>query len=395
MNKSQTLISLIFIFLIGCSTPYYLKEGTEEAGGEIDDSLINYRVLLIGDAGRPSLDKKEPVLVEMENRAGLLPQKTINIFLGDNVYPFGLETENDLLYSITKRRLDEQINIIKGSGTKGIFIPGNHDWGDGGKDGWEKIKRMRNYIDANNPHIEMLPKDGCPGPVARDYGERVRIIFLDSQWWLQNDLKPNQLNSKCFPVTENHIINSLDSLISDAGDRSVLIAAHHPLDTYGQHGGYFDWKAHIFPLLDFNEYLWIPLPVIGSIYPLARMIGISPQDMSNSLYKNYINKMEQVLSKHNNMIFASGHEHSLQVINGSNNNIYLVSGYGTSDHSNTLSYGDKTIFSVLYPGFMQIDYLKNGSIALSAFIINDDGILEKSFSKILFEDKINSNHFTQ
>ncbi len=388
MKKILFFYLPLLAFLSGCSTSYYLREGIDKTANDIDTSLIDYRVLLIGDAGEPSPDYKEPVLDAMEKRAKLLPEKTINIFLGDNVYPFGLEAENDLMYTITKSRLDEQINIMKNSETQGIFVPGNHDWGADGIDGWDRISRMGKYIDVNKPDIEMLPKNGCPGPVARDYGNKLRIIFIDTQWWLHNDNKPDSLNCSCYPISKEGVINSVDSLIKTAGERLVLIAAHHPLNTYGPHGGFFDWKAHIFPLLDFSEYLWIPLPVIGSIYPLSRMAGIYPQDISNSLYEDFIERMESVISKYNNVIYSAGHEHSLQVIEGVNNNVYLVSGYGTASHRNTLSYGDKSIFSVLYPGFMQLDILKDNRIRLSVFIINGNGICEESFSTILFDDKV-------
>jgi hypothetical protein len=387
--KYRFILNYLFLllFISGCSTSYYIKKGYEKAAEETDDSMIDYRVLLIGDAGEPSPDYREPVLHEMESRAKLLPEKTINIFLGDNVYPFGLEAEDDLMYTIYKSRLDEQINIMKQSGTEGVFIPGNHDWGEGGRDGWDRIRRMGQYIDLHKPSIEILPKDGCPGPVVKDYGNQLRVIYIDSQWWLHNDIKPNQSNSDCYPVTKEGVINSIDSLLKSSGERLVLIAGHHPLKTYGPHGGYFDWKAHIFPLLDFSKYLWIPLPVIGSLYPLGRMAGISPQDMSNSLNKDFVEKIEEVLSKHNNVIYAAGHEHSLQVINGVNNNFYLVSGYGTAVHANTLSYGDESIFSVLYPGFMQLDFLKNKTVRLAVFIVNNDGICEESFSTKLFVDQ--------
>ena len=391
MKKIFSFYLPFLILLSGCSTSYYLKQGYEKAAVEVDTSLIDYRVLLIGDAGEPSPDFREPVLNAMEKRAKLLPEKTINVFLGDNVYPFGLEAEDDLLYRITKSRLDEQISIMKHSGTEGIFIPGNHDWGDGGLDGWDRINRMGNYIDLNKPDIEMLPKDGCPGPVARDYGKKLRIIFLDSQWWLHNDIKPDQSNSDCYPITKDDIINSIDSLINNAGDRFVIIAAHHPLNTYGPHGGIFDWKAHIFPLQDFNQYLWIPFPVIGSVYPLCRMAGISSQDMSNSLYKNYAERMEALISKYDNVIYSSGHEHSIQVLEGIRNNYYLISGFGTADHHNSLSYGDRSIFSALYPGFIQLDFLEDNSVRLAVYTINDDEICEESFSTILFKTKIISN----
>jgi hypothetical protein len=391
MEKKFPFYLILLILLSGCSTSYYLKDGFKNSANEIDESLLTYRVLLIGDAGEPSPIHREPVLDAMEKRAGLIPEKTVNIFLGDNVYPIGLEDEENLSYEITCNRLDEQIEIMRNSRTEGIFIPGNHDWGDGRNDGWDRIKRMCNYINRDNPLIEMLPNDGCPGPVVRDYGNKLRIIFLDTQWWLHNDIKPDLSNSNCYPVSKDGVISSVDNLLKSSGDRTIIIVGHHPLETYGPHGGYFDWKAHIFPLLDFNEYLWIPLPVIGSLYPLARMAGISPQDMSNSLYRDYVERMEAVLSKYNNIIYASGHEHSLQVIEGINNNIYLVSGYGTAVHSNTLSYGDKSIFSVLSPGFIQLDFLKDKSIRLAVFTINKNGDCNESFSTILFDDKIISN----
>ncbi len=382
----KNIFYFLFLLIIcsGCSTSYYLRDGQEKKVDEAEDSKIDYRVLLIGDAGEPSLNLREPVLFEMEKRASLLPDKTINVFLGDNIYPFGLEAEEDLYYEITKNCLEEQINVMKNSGTKGIFIPGNHDWGDGGLDGWDRVQRMCKYIDLNIPLIEILPKDGCPGPVYRDFGNKVRLIFIDTQWWLHNDNKPDTSNCNCDPITKNEVINSIDTLIRTSGERHIILAGHHPLDTYGPHGGYFDWKAHIFPVQDFGKYLWIPLPVIGSIYPLARMAGISPQDMSNSHYKNYIERMEEVLSKYNKVIYAAGHEHSLQVIEGINNNIYLVSGFGTSTHDNTLSYGDKSILSLLNPGFMQLDFLSDKKIRLGVFVINDNGICEETFSTWLF-----------
>ena len=198
---------LLLTILSDCSTSYYLREGYKKNADEVDVSLIDYRVLLIGDAGEPSPDQREPILDAMEKRAKLLPEKTVNIFLGDNVYPSGLESENDLNYKINCSCLQEQIDVMKNSGTEGIFIPGNHDWGDGGLDGWDRIKRMCNYINQNNPSAEMLPKDGCPGPVIKDYADKLRIIFIDTQWWLHNDNKPDSANCSCYPISKEGVIN--------------------------------------------------------------------------------------------------------------------------------------------------------------------------------------------
>jgi hypothetical protein len=377
----------LFLFLSGCSTGYYLRDGFKESTGDVDESKLEYRILLIGDAGEPSLDEREPILKAMEERAALLPGKTTNIFLGDNVYPFGLEQKDDINYDLYRRRLEEQIQVIKNSDTKGIFIPGNHDWGAGSRDGWNRVINEGEYIDQYNPQVQILPKDGCPGPEYKDFGDVLRIIFLNTQWWLQDGSKPDSSNSSCYPVTEDGMINSIDSLVKTAGNKFIIIAGHHPLNSYGEHGGYFDWKAHIFPLRELDKFLWIPLPVVGSLYPLLRMAGISSQDLSNSLYKDFISRMEKLISKYHKIIYVSGHEHTLQVLNGVNDNIYLISGFGTSVHYNEVSYGEKSILSVLSPGFMQLDFLSNGRIRLGVFTVAENETPDEVFSMWLFEEK--------
>ena len=376
----------LVVFLYGCSTSYYLRDGLKKNVEDADESKIEYRILLIGDAGEPSLDEREPVLRAMEDKAALLPEKTVNIFLGDNIYPQGFNPGSDAENENSIRRIDEQIKIMKNSRTEGIFIPGNHDWGDGSSDGWERIKNEGKYIDRYEPQIQILPKSGCPGPAYKDYGNILRVIFIDTQWWLQDHNKPDTSNSDCYPVTKEGIINRIDSLIRTAGERIIIIAAHHPINTFGEHGGYFDWKVHIFPLRALNRFLWIPLPVIGSLYPLFRVAGLYPQDTSNDLYKDLIEKMEKVISKYPNIIYASGHEHTLQILEGINNNIYLISGFGTSVHINNVSYGDKSILSVLSPGFMQLDFLSGGKIRLGVYTVSENSELaEEVFSTWLFE----------
>jgi len=41
----------------------------------------------------------------------------------------------------------------------------------------------------------MLPVGGCPGPTVVDLGEVVRLVALDSQWWLQDGPKPGPTSS--------------------------------------------------------------------------------------------------------------------------------------------------------------------------------------------------------
>ncbi|QQS37549.1 MAG: metallophosphoesterase [Ignavibacteriales bacterium] len=353
-------------------------------GSDSDKDEVLSRILLIGDAGAPAETGEEPVLNALTMQASIIPEKTQIIFLGDNIYPRGLPDDGDPERADAERRLVQQIYVAEKSKAGGIFIPGNHDWDKDGEAGWGRILNQQKFIDGLNlPKIKFSPKAGCPGPEVFDINSKVRLIILDTQWWLHQYGKPEASDSVCYPCTEDEIIASLDSGIQSANGRFVVVAAHHPLETYGHHGGYFEWKDHIFPLRHINENLWIPLPVIGSLYPLLRNMGIANVDLSHKSYQNLKTKLEKVFTKYpSSLIYVTGHEHSLQVLNGISDNLYLVSGYGTSDHREGLMTGDKTLFAASYPGFMQLDFLKSGKIRLDVFSPTmSDGGPETRFSR--------------
>lgn len=352
--------------LIGDYTNPDVKFDTQSISG--DEDIIS-RILLIGDAGSPSKEITEPVLEALMLQSSVLPAISTVIFLGDNIYPTGLPHKQDINRKESERRLIEQIKVLQESNANGIFIPGNHDWDRDQKSGWEKIIRQEKFINEMGlENISLLPGGGCPGPEVIDLNDRVRLILIDTQWWLHEYTKPDHSNSNCFPFTEQGVIDSIESGIANAGGRFVIIAAHHPIESYGQHGGYFEWKDHIFPLRHINEDFWLPLPVIGSLYPLLRNSGITPQDLSHGKYQELKHRLEKIFSKFPaSLIYASGHEHTLQVLKGISHNLYLVSGFGTSGHREGLQTGDKTLFAASYPGFMQLDFFSDGRIKLNVF----------------------------
>ncbi|MBT8390742.1 MAG: hypothetical protein HKP17_09585 [Ignavibacteriaceae bacterium] len=338
-------------------------------------NLITHRLILIGDAGEPAKDIKEPVLVALEKYASFNPDSTLIVFLGDNIYPNGLPNENESGREEYERRLKEQIDAIVNSNAYGVFIPGNHDWKRGSEGGWERIKNQANFI-LNYGYNKVIfsPSNGCPGPTVFDFSDNIRLIVLDTQWWFQDkDERPGKLDKLCEQWSDETILTALDSILQSSINMQVVIAAHHPLKTYGPHGGYFGWKDHIFPLRNLNDALWIPLPIIGSLYPLVRGSGVSNQDLPNSEYQKLKNDLESILSKYSGIVYASGHEHVLQILDGDHENIYVVSGSGIWGHvEESLSEGDDTIFSGQHEGFIVLDFISNGKMELKAIKVTDE-----------------------
>jgi hypothetical protein len=117
------------------------------------------------------------------------------------------------------------------------------------------------------------------------------------------------------------------------------------------------------------------LPIIGSLYPLVRGSGISNQDLANNEYQSMKLSIEKILKKYDGIIYASGHEHAIQILNGVNENLYVVSGAGIWGHAEeSIGEGDDTIFTGEYEGFVMLDYLSNGKIKLSVIkVLNNEG----------------------
>jgi hypothetical protein len=163
-------------------------------------ALVETSLFLIGDAGAPDR-AGEPVLRALTSDVARAAGERVIIYLGDNVYPRGIPDTGAPGRAEALRRLDAQIDLAREAGVQAIFIPGNHDWARMGADGWNSMLRQQARIDQRGGKlVRLLPRDGCPGPDVVDIGTRLRLIVLDTQWWLHSGPKPVDPTSKCRAV---------------------------------------------------------------------------------------------------------------------------------------------------------------------------------------------------
>lgn len=354
------IIQIVYLSFVGCShtAPYYHPEITLDANSEAQtDYSLLYRIILIGDAGQPK--PNEPVLKSLKNWSAKKSDRTTVIFLGDNMYPEGMTEERQ---DEVEEKLVPQLDVITSSKVHGLFIPGNHDWASGRDDGYQAILEQQKYINSIlSQRPNFLPKNGSPGPVSVDLPESapvLRLIVLDTQWWLQEN--PHSSES------HESVISKLIALLDT--DLPVIVVGHHPIESYGPHGGFYDWKDHLFPGRMYKKWLWVPLPIVGSIFPLSRWYIVdNPQDLNGREYKEMIKQFKHAFSESNQtslLIYASGHDHSLQVLEGNATDYLLISGLGSTVKATPVSHGDNTLFAHQHTGFMSIDFLMDGRILL-------------------------------
>jgi len=343
-------------------------------------SAVETRLIILGDAGAPALPV-DPVLQAVGKEAARDPEHAFVLVLGDNVYPRGLVKEKDPERKEMERRLDAQLAVSRESGAHSIFTPGNHDWDAWGPGGWAAIRRQGDYIEQKGEgRAEMLPDEGCPGPVVRDIGPRLRLLFLDTQWWLHAYDKPKHPSSACATDSETEILDALEEAIATAGDRYVVVAAHHPLATGGAHGGFFGWRDHIFPLRARKSWLWIPLPGVGSLYPLVRRGGVSDQDLSGPLNRKMREALEGVFSRQAPLVYAAGHDHNLQVLSGNDVRYLLVSGAGYYGHISRTAWTRNTLFAQEASGYLTLEIGPDGLPRLAVTTVDQQGKTHEAYA---------------
>ncbi|MBS1564654.1 MAG: metallophosphoesterase, partial [Bacteroidetes bacterium] len=317
---------------------------------------IERRIVLVGDAGEMQ-QGTHPELNLIKQLFDFNQIPTTVLYLGDNVYPHGLPDAKAKDFPRARAILDDQVAMVKGNKADAWFIPGNHDWIQGGQKGWEQIVHQSDYVNGLQlDNVHFLPEDGCPGPVEVKLSENIVLVIMDSQWWLHQNPKPGH-GSECPCKTHDEIITKLADIAYRNRDKLLVFATHHPMKTYGVHGGYFTLKQHIFPLTDIKPSLYIPLPVIGSIYPISRGVFGNIQDTKHPIYKQMIAEVEAVLKQHPNCIRVAGHDHGLQLIE-SNGQSYVISG-GGSKHTRVKK-GKNALFADGSTGFAILEVLRNG-----------------------------------
>jgi hypothetical protein len=340
---------------------------------------IELALFLIGDAGSKAYDG-EPVLHELSRQSDSLRSvKQFVVFLGDNVYPRGVPPLGHPMRLDAERRLAAQVLAIRKGAAQGILVPGNHDWDRQGREGWNAIRRQDTLVrQFGGDDVRLLPKGGCPGPEVVDIGEHVRLIALDSEWWVHNDVKPYGPDSPCPTRNNQEVEDSLRGALRDKGTRHAVVVDHHPLRSGGEHGGAFTLGDHIFPLRHIQSWMWLPLPIIGSLYPLARQNGFSNQDLSGRLYQVMARTFERVFAQYPPLVMASGHDHNLQVIRGGRPEIthahyQVVSGAGILGHASLVRKVEGSLFEREAAGFMRLDFTRDGRVRLSVTTVVPEG----------------------
>ena len=351
--KKHWILVLLLVLVYGCATyeAKYAEPFSENRG--FADKQVEHTFYLIGDAGKSPEGDLNPTLKKFKKQLEQANKKSTAIFLGDNIYPIGFIGKDDDPegHGHSKHYLDAQLATLQSFIGKTIFIPGNHDWYSKGLKG---LEREEKYIQKALDDKEVFqPENGCPIEDI-EISDDIMVIAIDTEWYLTDWDKHPTMNDKCEIKSRGRFFEELEGLIKKNLDKTLVIALHHPMFTYGTHGGQFSFERGLYPSGG-----KVPLPMLGSVANvMRRTTGASVEDLSNKKY-NELKKRIVTLSQYSDkVIFVSGHEHTLQYIE-EYGKPQIVSGAGAKTGATRLLNGSK--FSTGRGGFAILKVYQDGS----------------------------------
>jgi hypothetical protein len=316
-------------------------------------------IFLIGDAGKASLESS-PLLTRLRNEveqwsSTVRDSAVMVLYLGDNVYPVGMRDETDIAFAQDSIHLQAQLDVVAGDvarrkGTRAVFIAGNHDWGHmPGEKGRDRLWNQQRFIirrsRAQKIFGDFQPQAGDPGPGVLNVGRTLRVLLIDTAWWL---LEAN-------PEEKNRFMAKFEREFVQRGNHELVVVSHHPWQSGSAHGGLVPfWQG------------------IGVKWLLSRS-GASLQDLNSLPYRDLKTRMGQVFEKTAPpLVLAGGHDHNLQVIKATSPHeprFSLVSGAGSK--SSKVASTDGSLFHRSEPGFMRLVAMRSGAIDL--FVVSAPG----------------------
>lgn len=348
------LLALTFLAIGALEPGVAPAPTTADVGASIPDPAeVESVVFLLGDAGN-ALPATSPVLArlaaDVEEWAGWLDadSSVTVVALGDLIYPDGMSDTTDMGRERDTSVVRGQIDLVHGPvararGARAVLVPGNHDWGEHpGYGGVVHLELLAAFLERHADagwNVDLHPAPGTGGPGVLDLGDRLRLIVVDSAWWLLGADEEEKQG----------LLDAVGDAIRGADDRRIVLAAHHPFESGGPHGA----------LMSFTG--------ITGLRMITSKSGAMLQDLHSGPYRRLREGLLDVFLRVGAPdLFAGGHEHSLQVIEGvrvAEPPTILVSGSG----SKLTEVGDAPGMRIgrAEPGYARLFVLGDGTLLLS------------------------------
>ena len=294
---------------------------------------VAYRVILVGDTGEPVPD--DPTLAAI-GRWAVPQERAAVVLLGDNLYPSGLAADDRPRGEAILRQQLAATSALR------LFVPGNHDWGSSPQDwtGAHIVAQQEFVLAWPEGNVDFLPRDGCAGPAVRELlkpgdglEQGVAVVAIDWMPWFSAVAD----TSRC---PDGDFGTRIDAAFSALKRHFVIVVSHFPLRSGGTRAGFS--RGFIIDLFIDFYHLLRPQP---------------PLNLYNPQYMVLAKQVKDALARHQPLVYAAGHDHSLQIFEADEvARMHIVSGAGSAGKVSSVTAVAGTIFAHSVPGFAVLDF---------------------------------------
>lgn len=340
MRRLLPLLTLLAL-VGGCATTatYVAPERRAEPVPPLPGGEIAHRVFLTGNTGDLADGGSEAVLRAFATDARAAGENATIALLGD-VTADGIPADDDPARAAAEAPVRALIAALDGVQGDVIVVPGDRDW----RQGEDGLKRLEDILDDAFDTDVLTPGDQAGGPRESSPAEGLRLIALDTAWWLVDAAdRPDGEAEDQDIRTPGDVTRVLEQIVLDRDDDRIVVLAHHPLISRGPYGGF---RGD---------------PLTGLA---ARTVGFSAQDLASPRYRALRTSLGRVAGLHNGLVWAASHDRILQtyddVINTLRAQTHLVSGTGGGETARAGAGGAQYVSS--QPGYQRLVYFADGRL---------------------------------
>ncbi|MEM0961673.1 MAG: hypothetical protein AAGK21_03905, partial [Bacteroidota bacterium] len=230
------------------------------------------------------------------------------------------------------------IGALSGLDAEILVVPGDRDWGYG-EDG---LKRLEDLLEEALDGDVLTPGDQAGGPREDDPAEGLRLVTLDTAWWLLDPEDRPEGEAEDQDIrTAGDVARIFEQIVRDRDDDRIVVLAHHPLLSRGPRAGY---RSN-------------PLSAL-----VTRTVGAGRQDLASTRYRGLRASLGRIAGSHDRLVWAAAHDRILQsdtdILSPLYQQVHLISGTA-GGQTDAFGRGAAEYLSAR-PGFQRLTYYADG-----------------------------------
>ncbi|WP_372918877.1 metallophosphatase [Salegentibacter sp.] len=283
---------------------------------------ISHSIYFTANTGLDDSSSSELILKQI-NKASQNDQNASVVVMG-NITPKGgypaKKKDRKEVEGFLSERLMEPLEGFNG---KIIYNPGVNEWN---KEGHQNLDDLESFL-QDNSEAKFWPNDGCPIE-AKDLSDDVRLVMVDSQWFLEEWDNHPYINDKCEIKTREQFFIEFKDELKDEQGKTIIVSIHHPVLTNTTHGF------------------------------INKIAGFTEQSYQNPLRKELRDRLETLSRQFEDVIFVSGNDRNLQFLEDNKTPQIISGAMGKLQKARTKEEKD---FASKTPGFVKLNIHKDGS----------------------------------